>query len=168
RSNRKITSKEMYLREKPNLDHLCILDVRYSSTSQRRTKKKLNVKVAKSMLVNYNFHPKAFRCYNPKTRKIVDMQDVKFNERIIGHMIEVDYIKIIKNPIYYAKNKHIKTHYHFIREKIISKKINVRYINTKEQVVNILTKILGKIKFKHFKQKLGLHSIAQAKAIYEL
>jgi hypothetical protein len=41
-------------------------------------------------------------------------------------------------------------HYHFIREKVIAKEIDLIHVNTKDQVVDIFTKALGTDKLKKF------------------
>jgi hypothetical protein len=47
-------------------------------------------------------------------------------------------------------------HYHFIREKIIVKKIDLIHVNTKNQVANIFTKALGIDKLKKFRKMFGV------------
>ncbi len=42
-----------------------------------------------------------------------------------------------------VRTKHIEVHYHFIREKVLGKKINFIHVSIKNQVVNIFTKVLG-------------------------
>jgi len=52
-------------------------------------------------------------------------------------------ILLANNPVYHARTKHIEVHYHFIREKILTREINLIHVNTKNQVANIFTKALG-------------------------
>jgi hypothetical protein len=47
-------------------------------------------------------------------------------------------------------------HYHFIREKVLAKKINLIHVNTKDQVADIFTKALGIDKLKRFRKMLGV------------
>lgn len=65
-------------------------------------------------------------------------------------------MKLTKNPVLHARTKHIKVHYHFIREKVQSKEIDLTYCPTGEQVADILTKPLGKDKFQILRDKIGL------------
>ena len=58
--------------------------------------------------------------------------------------------------MYYARSKHIKKQHHFVREKIESKEIDLIYCNTSDNVVDIFTKPIGKIKFEIFKNKIGV------------
>ncbi len=52
-------------------------------------------------------------------------------------------ILLANNMIYHVRTKHIEVHYHFIIEKILARKINFIHVSTKNQVVNIFTKVLG-------------------------
>ncbi len=47
-------------------------------------------------------------------------------------------------------------HYHFIREKILAKEINLIHVGTEDQVVDIFTKALGTDKLKKFQKMLGV------------
>eukprot|EP00253_Pinus_taeda_P006029 PITA_06029 len=63
-------------------------------------------------------------------------------------------IKLVNNPIYHARTKHIETQDHFVREKLQSKEIDLSYCNTSENVADIFTKPLGKAKFEICRNKL--------------
>ena len=41
-------------------------------------------------------------------------------------------IHLATNPMFHAR--HIEIHYHFIREEVLAKEVNIKYINTKDQV----------------------------------
>ena len=43
-------------------------------------------------------------------------------------------IHLATNPMFHARTKHIEIHYHFIREEVLAKEVNIKYINTKDQV----------------------------------
>jgi hypothetical protein len=47
-------------------------------------------------------------------------------------------------------------HYHFIREKVLTKEIDLIDVNIKNQVADIFTKALGINKLKRFKKMLGV------------
>ncbi len=47
-------------------------------------------------------------------------------------------------------------HYHFIREKILTKKIDFIHVNIEDQVADIFTKALGIDKLKKFRKMLGV------------
>ena len=56
-------------------------------------------------------------------------------------------IKLAENPMFHARLKHIETHYHFVREKVLSQDVELQKIHTNEQVADIFTKALSKLKF---------------------
>jgi len=47
-------------------------------------------------------------------------------------------------------------HYHFIREKILAKEIDLIHVITKNQVADIFTKALGTDKLKKFRKMFGV------------
>jgi hypothetical protein len=65
-------------------------------------------------------------------------------------------INIANNPIFHARTKHVEAQFHFVREKLQSNEIALMYCNTSENVVDIFTKPLGKIKFELFREMLGV------------
>jgi hypothetical protein len=56
-------------------------------------------------------------------------------------------LALAKNPVFHERSKHIQVRYHFIRDCLAEGSIKARYINTKDQLANLLTKHLGRIKF---------------------
>jgi uncharacterized 2Fe-2S/4Fe-4S cluster protein (DUF4445 family) len=47
-------------------------------------------------------------------------------------------------------------HYHFIREKVIAKEIDLIHVSTEDQIVDIFTKALSINKLKKFRKMLGV------------
>jgi hypothetical protein len=83
------------------------------------------------------------------TCEIVWLQKLLSN---LGHSMDalvviycdnISSILLINNPIYHVRTKHIEVHYHFIKEKVLAKEINLIHVNTKDQVTDIFTKALG-------------------------
>jgi hypothetical protein len=64
-------------------------------------------------------------------------------------------ISIIKNSVLNNRSKHIDTRFHLIREYEGNGQISVMFIGTEEQLGDILTKALSKIKFEGLCNKLG-------------
>lgn len=50
----------------------------------------------------------------------------------------------------------METHYHFIQDMVQRGAIQLKYVNTDQQVADILTKPLSKVKFVYFKDRLGI------------
>jgi hypothetical protein len=65
-------------------------------------------------------------------------------------------INIVNNLIFHARTNHIESQFHFVREKLQSNEIALMYCNTNENVADIFTKPLGKIKFELFRGMLGV------------
>jgi hypothetical protein len=76
-------------------------------------------------------------------------------------MLKVDNkstISLVKNPVHHDRSKHIDVRYHMIWEYEQTGQIAVDFIRTEEQLRDILTKSLCKIKFKELCNKIGLKS----------
>ena len=63
-------------------------------------------------------------------------------------------IHLANNPVYHARTKHIEVHYHFVREKVLAREIDLVYVSTEEQVADIFTKALGTEKLRRFRSLL--------------
>jgi hypothetical protein len=56
-------------------------------------------------------------------------------------------LALAKNPVFHEWSKHIRVRHHFIRGCLEEGSINASYINTKDQLADLLTKLLGRIRF---------------------
>jgi hypothetical protein len=61
-----------------------------------------------------------------------------------------------KNPVQHGKSKYIDTIFHFLRDHVKQKTIELEYYNTKEQVVDIFTKPLPVAPFIMLREMLGM------------
>ncbi|KAH7372564.1 hypothetical protein KP509_17G010200 [Ceratopteris richardii] len=68
-------------------------------------------------------------------------------------------IYLASNPMFHARSKHIEVHYHYVREKVLSKDVEIKFIRTKEQVADIFTKFLDASKLKGFKDVINLEDM---------
>jgi hypothetical protein len=59
-------------------------------------------------------------------------------------------IKMTENLVFHDKSKHIEIKYHYICDMVQRGAIKLQYISTDEQVVDVLTKPLSRVKFEHF------------------
>jgi hypothetical protein len=75
---------------------------------------------------------------------------------VVIYFDNISSILLVNNPIYHVRTKHIEVHYHFIREKILAKEIDLIHVNTENQVVDIFTKALSIDKLKKFRKMLGV------------
>jgi hypothetical protein len=63
----------------------------------------------------------------------------------------VSAIALASNPVYHARTKHIEVDYHFIREKVLTGDILVKFISTLDQTGDIFTKGLSSARFAELK-----------------
>ena len=67
-------------------------------------------------------------------------------------------ITLSKNTGHHNCTKHIDTRYHFIRECVEDKRIEIVFIQTEDQLADMLTKALGRIKFQEMRGQIGIHN----------
>ena len=68
-------------------------------------------------------------------------------------------ISLCKNPVFHDRSKHMDTKFHYIRQGIEERQIEVEFIPSDEQVANILTKPLGRVKFCDLRSNVGVVEI---------
>ena len=69
--------------------------------------------------------------------------DLRFDHEGLGVLLLCDNqlsMKIAKNHVFHKRSKHIAIRYHFIREKVESGEIKLRFVRTKAMAADQLTK----------------------------
>ena len=64
-----------------------------------------------------------------------------------------------KNPVFHDNSKHIEIKYHYIRNMVQKGAMKLQYVATEEQIADVLMKPLARVKFKYFREKLGVLQI---------
>ena len=65
-------------------------------------------------------------------------------------------IKLSVNPVFHDRSKHIEIPYHYVRDMVERRVIQLEYISTSDQTADILNKALPKVKVDRFRNKLGM------------
>jgi hypothetical protein len=65
-------------------------------------------------------------------------------------------LALAKNVVFHERSKHIRVKYHFIRGCLDEGSIKASYINTKDQLADLLTKPLGRVKFLELYSRIGM------------
>ena len=61
--------------------------------------------------------------------------------------------------MFHGRSKHIHSRYHFIRECVERELLEVEHVPGSEQKADILTKALGRIKYKEMKGLMGVQDL---------
>ena len=75
------------------------------------------------------------------------------------HIDNQSAIQLCKNLVFHGRSKHIATRFHFIRESVEGGEVIVQKIHTDDQLADILTKPLGRVRFLHLCSKIGVVDI---------
>ena len=65
-------------------------------------------------------------------------------------------ISLSKNPVFHNRSKHIEKLFHYIRQCIANKMLQVAHVRSDLQLADIFTKSLGRIHYLQMRDKIGL------------
>jgi hypothetical protein len=76
-------------------------------------------------------------------RKLLGDLGLHVDRQVVIYYDNLNNIQLVRNLMFHARTKHIKVHYHFIKEKVLAGEIDLIYVSTEDQVLDIFTKVLG-------------------------
>ena len=65
----------------------------------------------------------------------------------------------MKNPVLYDRSKHIDVKFHFHMDCIDGGQIVIEFVETGRQLVDVLTKPLGRLRFTELKEMIGIEGV---------
>jgi hypothetical protein len=68
-------------------------------------------------------------------------------------------IDLAKNPVHHERSKHIETKYHYIRKCVEDGRIVLQQVPTGDQLADIMTKSLARVKFQELRERIGVVNI---------
>jgi len=78
------------------------------------------------------------------------------DEPVVLNVDNQSAIRLIKNPEFHRRSKHIEVRYQFIREKLRENVIDPNYVSTNDQYADIFTKALSHEKFSVFRKNMNV------------
>jgi hypothetical protein len=75
---------------------------------------------------------------------------------VVIYYDNISSILLANNLVYHARTKHIEVNYHFIREKVLAKEIDLIHVSTEYQIADIFTKALGTNKLRKFRKMFNV------------
>jgi hypothetical protein len=68
-------------------------------------------------------------------------------------------IDLARNPVHHERSKHIETKYHYIRKCVEDGRIVLQQVPTGDQLADIMTKSLARVKFQELRGRIGVVNI---------
>lgn len=95
-------------------------------------------------------------------RKLLNDLELLSEEPVCLFMDNMSAIRLVKNPEFHKRTKHIDIKYHFIRERVEMGDLAVQYVPSQEQRADIFTKPFPKPRFQYLRHSLGMIAVGKA------
>lgn len=82
-------------------------------------------------------------------------------ERVLIQIDNQSAIALTRNPVFHGRSKYIHSRYHFIRECVEKGLIEVEHIPGTQQKADILTKALGRVKYREMRDLIGVQDVVK-------
>ena len=92
-------------------------------------------------------------------QKLLKEIQLKVNELLKMYVDNASAISLAKNPVAHRRSKHIETRFHFLRDQVEKKKIEVLHYKIENHIVDILTKPSMCDRFMKLRVMLGMVSL---------
>jgi hypothetical protein len=118
--------------------------------STKQTSMALNTSEAKYIAASMASHEAVW------LRKLLaGIFDLELEPTLI-HCDDQSCAKLTENPVFHDRSKLIEIKYHYIRDMVQRGVVELQYISMDEQIADILTKPLSRVKYEYFRDKLGV------------
>ena len=91
----------------------------------------------------------------------------RVNDKVVIRIDNKSAIALSKNPTFHRRSKHIHTRFHFIRECVEKDLVSVEHVAGVKQNADILTKALGRIRFKEMRDLIGIQDVSRGDYKFE-
>ena len=95
-------------------------------------------------------------CHAIWLRRLLERMTLKQEEATKIYIDNKSAIALAKNPVHHERSKHIDTRFHFIREHVKMKEVELHHKCSSDQVADIFTKALKTDAFQKLRKKLGV------------
>jgi hypothetical protein len=88
-------------------------------------------------------------------RLLAELKDGE-TESVVLKVDNKSAISLAKNPVFHDRSKHIELKYHFIRDCVETKKIELEFVVTEHQLADMFTKPLGRVRLLKLRSSTGM------------